>query len=511
MVAITPHAPIMVPEVGRGEDRKVAQSQQALLRLGQEVQEAAPDTLIFITPHAPIFRDGIAILGTSTLQGNFGQFNARQVAFDYANDLELAQSLVEEAEAAGIPTVLLNKRVAAEYGVSTQLDHGVMVPLYFLVKNWSSSTQNASAAGSRAKPAGSSETAKPAEPVEAAAQPDKTAAPVKATVKPVLPKLLVLAYGLLPFLDLYAFGQVINRAVVRTGRRAVLIASGDLSHRLTPDAPAGYRPEGAVFDQRICTITAEADVAGLLNLPPGLAEQAGECGLRSMIIGWGAADGRQVHPEVYSYEGPFGVGYMVANLGIGVPDADRHLLAQLKSQQQQAQQDRRAAESALVRLARESLENYIRHGRRLTEPKMDLSEFGGPAGTFVSIKKHGELRGCIGTIAPTQPNLVQEIIENAISAGTRDPRFAPVTPDELAELVYSVDVLSEPEPIESLAELDPLRYGVIVSRGSRRGLLLPNLEGIDTAEEQVAIARQKAGIGPREPVQLERFEVKRYT
>ena len=225
----------------------------------------------------------------------------------------------------------------------------------------------------------------------------------------------------------------------------------------------------------------------------------------------GAADGRQVHPEVYSYEGPFGVGYMVANLGIGVPDADRHLLAQLKSQQQQAQQDRRAAESALVRLARESLENYIRHGRRLTEPKMDLSEFGGPAGTFVSIKKHGELRGCIGTIAPTQPNLVQEIIENAISAGTRDPRFAPVTPDELAELVYSVDVLSEPEPIESLAELDPLRYGVIVSRGSRRGLLLPNLEGIDTAEEQVAIARQKAGIGPREPVQLERFEVKRYT
>ncbi len=469
MVAITPHAPIMVPEVGQGEDRKVAQSQQALLRLGQEVREAAPDTLIFITPHAPIFRDGIAILGTPTLRGNFGQFNARQVAFDYANDLELAHTLVEEADTAGIPTVLLNEREAAGYGVSTRLDHGVMVPLYFLAKSWPSSTQTA------------------------------------------LPKLLVLAYGLLPFLDLYAFGQAINRAVVRTGRRAVLIASGDLSHRLTPDASAGYRQEGAVFDQRICTITAEADVAGLLNLPPGLAEQAGECGLRSMIIGWGAADGRQVHPEVYSYEGPFGVGYMVANLGIGMPDADRYLLAQLKSHQQQVQQDRRAAESALVRLARESLETYVRKGRRLSEPKTDLSEFGGSAGTFVSIKKHGELRGCIGTIAPTQPNLAQEIIENAVSAGTRDPRFAPVTADELTELVYSVDVLSDPEPIDSLVELDPLRYGVIVSRGSRRGLLLPNLEGIDTPEEQVEIARQKAGIGPQEPVQMERFEVKRYT
>ncbi|NLC07076.1 MAG: AmmeMemoRadiSam system protein A, partial [Syntrophomonadaceae bacterium] len=300
--------------------------------------------------------------------------------------------------------------------------------------------------------------------------------------------------------------------VEQTGRRAVLIASGDLSHRLTPTAPAGYRPEGEVFDRQICELTAKADVLGLLNLPPGLAEQAGECGLRSLIMAWGAADGRQVNPEVYSYEGPFGVGYMIANLGVGPADPSRQLLEQLRERRAKAIQERRQQESPLVKLARASLEAYVRHGKKLElGPELKLEELQQPAGVFVSIKKDGQLRGCIGTISPVYPTLAQEIIENAISAGIRDPRFSPVEESELDDLVYSVDVLGVPELVTGLDELDPSRYGVIVSRGSRRGLLLPDLEGIDTAEQQVAIARQKAGIGPEEPVILERFEVKRFT
>jgi len=129
---------------------------------------------------------------------------------------------------------------------------------------------------------------------------------------------------------------------------------------------------------------------------------------------------------------------------------------------------------------------------------------------FVSIHKHGELRGCIGTFEPAEKNIAEEVITNAINSATRDPRFSPVTPAELADLEYSVDVLTEPEPVTSEAELDPKRYGVIVESGGRRGLLLPDLEGVDTVAQQIEICRSKAGITPHEPVKLYRFEVSRY-
>ena len=133
------------------------------------------------------------------------------------------------------------------------------------------------------------------------------------------------------------------------------------------------------------------------------------------------------------------------------------------------------------------------------------------AGVFVSLKKFGELRGCIGTTGPTTDSVVEEIIQNAISAGTRDPRFEPVTAAELPDLTISVDVLGSPEPIDDTSELDPSRFGVIVQSGGRSGLLLPDLEGVDTALEQLAIARRKAGIRADEPCRLMRFQVTRYT
>ncbi|HUT15795.1 MAG TPA: AmmeMemoRadiSam system protein A [Anaerolineae bacterium] len=164
----------------------------------------------------------------------------------------------------------------------------------------------------------------------------------------------------------------------------------------------------------------------------------------------------------------------------------------------------------LVELAWDTIVHYVRERETILPPEELTPEMEPEAGTFVSLHKHGALRGCIGTFEPTSPNVAQEIIRNAISAATRDPRFPPVQASELDDLEISVDVLSPPEPIESVAELDPKRYGVIVQSGWRRGLLLPDLEGVDTAEDQIAIARRKAGVGLDEPVQLYRFEVKRY-
>jgi AmmeMemoRadiSam system protein A len=168
-------------------------------------------------------------------------------------------------------------------------------------------------------------------------------------------------------------------------------------------------------------------------------------------------------------------------------------------------------ESAYVRLARETIENYIKYGKIISPPK-DLPEemINQKAGAFVSLKKNGDLRGCIGTFIPTQKNIAQEIIKNAISAAVDDPRFSPVTASELVDLTISVDVLSPPEEIFDVSELDPEKYGVIVSSGYKKGLLLPDLEGVDTAEEQVNIAKRKAGIYPGEKVKLYRFEVKRH-
>ena len=163
----------------------------------------------------------------------------------------------------------------------------------------------------------------------------------------------------------------------------------------------------------------------------------------------------------------------------------------------------------LVRLAKETIESYIRD-RTILRPRELTLEMMERAGVFVSLKVGGMLRGCIGTYEPVKANVAEEIIANAISSATRDPRFPPVTPDELADLDYSVDVLTTPEPVEGEAELDPKRYGVIVECGGRKGLLLPDLEGVDTVAHQVEICRSKAGILPHEPVQLYRFEVKRY-
>ncbi|HIE17049.1 MAG TPA: AmmeMemoRadiSam system protein A [Dehalococcoidia bacterium] len=163
----------------------------------------------------------------------------------------------------------------------------------------------------------------------------------------------------------------------------------------------------------------------------------------------------------------------------------------------------------IVKLAREAVENYVRSGEVL-KPSELSPEMRSRAGVFVSIKKHGELRGCIGTFAPTKANIAEEIVANAISSATQDPRFAPVAPSELDELEYSVDILTEPEPVDSVDQLDPRKYGVIVECGLRRGLLLPDLEGVDSVEQQIEICRAKAGIASGEPVRLYRFLVKRY-
>jgi len=459
---ICPHPPIMVPEVGRERAGEVLSSQQAMLELGRRVKNSGADALVMISPHAPVFRDAVAINVQPRLKGSLREFGAASVSFDLENFLELAGEIAGQAGAMGITTVQLNEKLTRRYQAGLELDHGFMVPLSFILR---------------------------------------------AVVK--LP-LVAVSMGFMPYERLYAFGVAVQKAADQLNKNVAVLASGDLSHRLTKDAPAGYDPRGAEFDREMVALVKRGDIEGILRLDEELVERAGECGLRPIIMMFGALDGFNLQVDVLSYEGPFGVGYLVAALTPREPSPGRILLEKLQAQQKVNLDERKSKESYLVRLARRTLERYYATGKIEAPTEEIPAQYLKQAGTFVSLKKHGQLRGCIGTILPQYKNVIEEVVHNAISAATRDPRFAPVRKEELAELTISVDVLSEPEPAKGLSELDPRKYGVVVRSGGRSGVLLPDLEGINTAAEQVAIAMQKAGINPGEPVELYRFTVERH-
>ena len=249
----------------------------------------------------------------------------------------------------------------------------------------------------------------------------------------------------------------------------------------------------------------------LLDFEESFCDKAAECGHRSFVIMAGVLDGLEVEAKELSHEDVTGVGYGICTFHPGEANGERQFLPIWRRKQEAKLAEMRAKEDNYVRLARETIEQYVSIRKRYDVPEWATAEMTEHrAGVFVSIHKDGRLRGCIGTILPVYGSVAEEIIHNAISASTRDPRFDPIRPDELDRLEINVDVLTTPEKIESKDELDVKRYGVIVSSGGKRGLLLPDLDGVDTVDEQVDIAMRKGGISPREKITLERFEVIRH-
>ena len=455
---IVPHPPIIVPTVGRGREREVQATVDAYRAAAQRAAAWNPEVLIVTSPHCVRYTDYFHISPGKGASGDMSAFGAPQTRLTVEYDGELRDELVRQSKEAGIRAGTLGER-------DSSLDHGTFLPLYFL------------------REAG------------------------------VDCPILRIGLSGFPPLEHYRLGRCIAQAAEKLGRRVVFVASGDLSHKLKDDGPYGYVPEGPVFDQRITDAIAAGDFLQFLTMDDSLCDRAAECGLRSFQIMAGALDGLSVDAKLLSYEGTFGVGYGVATFTVTGPDESRRFARQCEETMRVRLVERKAAEDPWVRLARLSLETFVRTGKRL-----DALPDGLPsemttrsAGAFVSLHAHGQLRGCIGTTGPTRSNVAWEIVQNAVSACSRDPRFAPVRVDELNSLEYSVDILGDPEIVSSQAELDVKKYGVIVSCGSRRGLLLPDLEGVDTVEQQIDIALQKGGISSGERYTLERFEVVRHT
>ena len=245
---------------------------------------------------------------------------------------------------------------------------------------------------------------------------------------------------------------------------------------------------------------------------PCFCDRAAECGHRSFCILAGALDGLAVEAEKLSHEGTFGVGYGVCTYRVTGQDPSRYCLDRWRDRQRKSLEEKQRNEDAYVRLARAAVNSWVEWRKRPELPEdLPAEMLSGRAGVFVSLHKDGMLRGCIGTIQAVKRNIAEEIVENGISAAAKDPRFSPVRPEELEALEISVDVLGKPEKIRSKEELDVKRYGVIVTKGFRRGLLLPNLDGVDTVEQQLSIALRKAGLSEREKdFEMERFEVVRH-
>lgn len=458
-----PHPPIIIEEIGKGQEQRALKTLEASKKLAKDMKDKKPTTIIIITPHGPLFRDAISISTKKYLQGDFQNFGEKDLKFEFENNLKLVKEIIKKSGIENITIAKVDEELAKDFDISLKLDHGALVPLYFVDKEYKDF------------------------------------------------KLVHITYGLLTPKELYTFGQLIQKLVLKSEEKVAFIASGDLSHKLSNEGPYSYSPYGEKYDKEIVKLLNEGDFKSIISFDLSLSEKAGECALRSLMILSGFLDGFKIEPEILSYEGPFGVGYCNAKFSVLDKEDEHKIFDDLIHMEKERIASIRKEEDEYVRLARASLEHYIKHKERIEIPN-NLSEelLNNRNGAFVTIKKDGILRGCIGTIEPTQKNVAMEIIENAISAGLRDPRFDPVEEEELPQLVYSVDILMEPEPISSMEELDVKKYGVIVSKGFRKGLLLPNLDGVDTPQEQVRIALNKAGIPEFEDFKLERFEVIRH-
>ena len=462
LAGLSPHPPVAVPEVGQDSVSKIKETVNSMKKLAHQVRDADPDLVITISPHGPVFSDAINILNKEELTGDLGQFGAERVKLNYSLDEKFTQEIVKACNTQDLQVVRIDEGAARKFDVDLKLDHGVIVPMYYLDQ-----------------------------------------AGVDTPIVPI-------NMGLLAYEDLYKFGKIVQLVARQLDYEVALIASGDLSHRLQPGAPAGFNPRGQEFDEAVVEYLDDLAVEEIMNLDDSLVEKAGECGLRPIIMMLGALDGLDVEGGVLSYEGPFGVGYAVASYEIAGKSDEAGFLEELEEHKEKRREEARKKESAPVRLARKAVEEYATSNEKISPPQDLEPELLEQAGAFVTIKKDGNLRGCIGTTRPTASDFAQEIINNAIKAGFNDPRFSPVKEQELDELTYKVDKLEEPEEIASKEELDSKKYGLIVKKGHSTGLLLPDLEGVNSVEKQIEIAKRKAGLPQEADVDLMRFEVTRY-
>ena len=359
---MVPHPPMIVPAVGRGSENQVLETIRAYERAAAEIAALCPDTLIITSPHSVMYADYFHISPGSEAKGSFRQFRAPEVKFAERYDTGLVDRICALAQAETLPAGTLGERDPA-------LDHGTMVPLWFIRRQYAGG------------------------------------------------KLVRIGLSGLPLTEHYRLGRLIARAVEELGRRAVLIASGDLSHKLQSYGPYGFAEEGPEYDRRIMDVCGRAAFGELFEFDESFCEKAAECGHRSFVILAGAFDGLRVRAAALSHQDRTGVGYGICTFYPGGPDPERQFLKSYQEKTERECRERAEKSDAYVRLARAAVEAWVLRRERLPLPEgLPAEMLTRRAGAFVSLHEHGRLRGCIGTILPVTGSVAEEIVRNAVSA-----------------------------------------------------------------------------------------------
>ena len=464
---MVPHPPLIIPQIGKGGEKQIDKTINSYEEIAKEISTLKPETIIISSPHTIMYGDYFHITNANKVSGDLSNYNVSNILFEEEQDIDLIEEIEKVSRKYNFP---------AGRTKDTELDHGTIIPLYFIRKYYKEG------------------------------------------------KIIVLGPSGLPLIDNYMMGIIIKEAVNNLDKKVVFIASGDLSQKnVLVDYGCGKgrvdyflshetkcKSIGVEYDERIMDVCSKSNFNELLNFEESFLDKAAECGHRSFTIMSGTMDGLNVEAKEYSHEDITGVGYGIISFTPQDKNENRYFLDKYFDDLEEKINTKKQNEDAYVKLARLTIEEYITTGNTL-EIANNIPEelINNQAGVFVSIHKFGSLRGCIGTIIPTTNSIAKEIITNAISASTKDPRFPKIEKEELQYLDINVDVLGKPEKITSEEELNVKEYGVIVTSGTKRGLLLPDLEGIDTVSEQISIAKKKAGIKD-EPYTLERFKVTRH-
>lgn len=449
---IVPHPPLIIPEVGKGSEEQIKKTINSYKKIAKEIANLQPETIIISSPHAPMYSDYFYLSNSKKISGNLSAFNAPMISFDEDVDIELVDEITKIASKTNFPT--------GKNAKPTELDHGSIIPLYFIRK--------------------------------------------------YLPKSKIIIVGLstLPLIYHYQLGTIISQAANNINRKVIYIASGDLSHKLQEYGPYGYSKEGPIYDNKIIDICHSKNFYELLTMKNSFLEKAAECGHRSFIIMAGCLNKKDIESNFLSHEDITGVGYCICSFQPKNIDEKRDFSKKYYTDEKISLTNIRLNYDEYLNLAYQTIKEYILYNTKINPQNNLPSELlNNKAGVFVSIYAHDTLRGCIGTILPTTNCIAEEIINNAISASTKDPRFSAITKEELPWLELSVYILKKPEYISDLKKLNPQKYGVIVTSGYKKGVLLPDLDGIDTIEQQINIAKQKGNINPNEQIKLQRFEV----
>ena len=446
-----PHPPMIVKEIGGASINQIIETLNSYKAVAKEIATLKPDTIVISSPHTYMYNNHFYITPGKEIEGTFEKFGHKEIGFKEKIDEEFTNEIIKRANNTNIPVYFDSEK--------TTLDHGTMVPLYFIEKEYQDFN------------------------------------------------IVLLGISGLSYLEHYRLGQRIKEAGEKLNRNIVYIASGDLSHKLQKYGPYGFIKEGPIYDKIIMDIMGNARFLDLLTMDKELEDKAAVCGHRSFIIMAGALDKLEVDSKEYSHEDITGVGYGICSYKPMSYNEERGFLNKYMNS---IIKDERKKDP-YIELAKETIREYILNGTIKDKNEIKNKELlNERKATFVTIYKFNKLRGCIGTIIPTTKNVGEEIIKNAIQSATEDPRFTPITKEELDDLEIHVDVLSPLEEVKSIDELDEKKYGVLVTCGFKRGVLLPDIESVNSVEEQLKIARRKGGISENDNYQIQKFTVTRH-